>query len=146
VLVSGTNGKTPYTIIATINFSLHKDIPMIFVEDKVDKISKANYGSFGIGLERANIWKAGYLEASQKLYSEEDLRAAAIFAQNIDLTSLTNKEKEIAINAFIQSLNQECIELEMEGFKVNGMVDEATSYRIKTNRDENGQLIAYLKQ
>ena len=177
----GLNGKAPYKVLYTINFSLDKDIPMIIVEDEIEKlalewclINNFNPEDYVHSNKTAeysrvkSIWANGY-KASQKLYSEQDLRKAIDEARDIregeevfDVESISGLTEICTYNwvinktedEIIQSLKQEYIELEMEYLSNDGNWkdvllpsewDAYTKNRIKTDR-VNGQLMAYVKQ
>jgi hypothetical protein len=136
-------------IIATINFSIDKDIPVIVVEDEVEKLARREYGSSIYSIEQVEAFKEGYKASQQNgVYSEEDLRKVAQFAQGAELTYVTDEGKEILISKFIQSLNKEYIELETD-LTLGNEEDENQNLIpvmcLKTDR-VNGQLISYVKQ
>jgi len=144
--------KNYYEILVSINFSIHKDVPMVIVEYEVEIFVKEQMGlpsyvsidsmapsmllSFNLGV-------VCYKAAQQKgVYSEADMRKIYMIAWNKgranESTSMTQD---------IQSLNQEPIELEMEEFveEETGDVYKWVNKRIKTTRSSDGQLMAYEK-
>jgi len=166
-------------IIVTINHSISLDVPMVIVEDKVNNLSDEvnNLSAECFNMLRKLNPKGGIREfvrmsvefgfkAQQKGgYSEADLINYKRFwlAQDIEWFDNTNDgdiyknkkgkvvtEKEI-VTAYIQSLNQETIELEMEFVDddeddyVDGGFFGRSIQRIKTTRGSNGQLMAYEK-
>jgi len=145
-----------HKVLATINFSINKDVPMVVVEDEVERLAEKEYpllnvpeGSgvdwhFRLG-QREGLIKGFKAAKEGGIYSEEDLR---------DTISKSRKGmflNEGHIKEYIDSLNQEYIELEME--IVNCYDDHGEgqiSYRnykeiIKTDTVD-GQLMAYLKK
>jgi hypothetical protein len=77
----------------------------------------------------------GYNKAKEKYkYTEEDMRKAMEFARTFN-SSMTD-------NHYIQSLQQPkypvAFECDVEGYKVNGMIDEATVYKPKTITNSQG--------
>ena len=151
-----------FKIIATINYSIDKDIPMVIVEDSYNM--EKDWGNLillKIVCESTHINNAYYKEktrleikyAEQQtgFYSLDDVHKA------IDLA---RKEPKIMIGDIIQLLKQECVELEMEEVYFHGSgyykkdelsTKEQNMYSfmkeivIKTTRVD-GQLMAYLKQ
>ena len=158
-----------FKIIATINHSISLDVPMVIIEDEIKKLARkyANithdraldeeeryYGDY----KKYDGFIAGYKAAQQKCgYSEEDLRAAIIQAYLIGVERSpydTTTENEI-----IQSLSKETIELEtrIHTSIVSGVLvphgsiggiglTRHTTTKLRTTRDSNGQLIAYIKK
>jgi hypothetical protein len=120
IACTGDITRFDFKIIYTINFSLDKDIPMIVVEDGVEKLVKSLYemeeGNVAMNMvtsEKRRAFKEGHKLAQQKgIYSEEDIRKAVIFGQSVELTFVTDRGKEILIEQFIESLKQEYMELE----------------------------------
>jgi len=138
-------------IVATINHSIDKDVPMVTVEDVTGagvliknleiEINKTPTGYLRNLLCDANI----LIQSQQKnVYSEDDMGNLWDFCA-------FNKG---TFEKFIQSLNREYVELETEEKQrfekdktkrinpLNGVFYETT---IKTARNENDQLVAYMK-
>ena len=143
-------------ILYTINFSLDKDIPMVVVEDEVERLADIN----GYHDQPSHdLYKEGFLDGYKLLqqkgvYSEEDLiNLVAFICNKEDENDITISESgempSLIVKQFIQSLNQEYIELEMEEYAVGnyGMSDGEPTIdsRVRTNRVD-GQLMAYVKQ
>ena len=132
-------------VIATINHSISLDVPMVIVEDEIMKfsISKGLELYNGGNYDFENGVRVGYKAAQEKgVYSEADLIAAMKYEATINRefseygTTYKTREK------FIQSLNQEPIELERD--HPNRVYYDGIQ-GIKTTRGSDGQLMAYLK-
>jgi len=155
--------KTEFKIIATINHSISLNVPMIIVEDEVEKLaehsSEVQEGTYTH--QHKVTYKHGFIDGYKKaqqkgVYSEEDLRVAINKAYLIGIER--SSYGEAMEDDIIQSLKQEYIELEMDLYcelkdcieqnpncvLPNNGVCKAQEV-IKTNRDKNGQLIAYEK-
>jgi hypothetical protein len=157
------NKRNRSALIATINHSISLDVPMITVEDNYNmekdwgnlRILKMVCESNGIGnayyKEKARLelkyerlaFKAGY--KARGGFSEEIVRQA--FKEGVLMPNRLIKDIDKIEEAFIQSLKQEYIEVEMEQLnnKPSSSYSTETIYKLKTTRDENGQLIAYQK-
>jgi len=146
----GLNGKAPYKVIATINFSIDKDIPVVIFEDEVEKLALIEYpgGAYDEELAR-DCFITGYKAAQQK--AEEDLIKAYDKGEQVRYSKVG---EAVLKQRFIKSLNQEYIELEREYLSNDGNWkdvllpsewDAYTKNRIKTDR-VGGQLMAYVKQ
>jgi len=136
-----------HKVLATINFSINKDVPMVAVEDEVEKLAEiavpkamSEYGKSDGTRETTidynkgfrNQWIDGYKKAQEGgVYSEADLRKALLI-----------KHDGLSVDYVIQSLKQEYIELEME--HSNRIYYDGTQ-GIKTNTVDN-QLMAYVKK
>jgi len=155
-------------ITATINHSISLDVPMVIVEDEVEKLAKECfreiYNTEFIGIPThyellSVIYKALiYKAVQQKVYSEEgseDELWGKIFAI-IKQYGLNNDVLNRLKNDFsIQSLNQEYIELESESYltdkeeRCEGLKKDGENIEkqvvFKTNRVD-GQLMAYVKK
>lgn len=152
-------------IVATINFSISLNVPMVVIEDEIKRLADEYSKSFidAHGTEEVDFIE-GYKAAQQKgVYSEEDLINAAKYGYEFrDTTSFPeHKFEDSCINNFkqhLQSIKQEYIELEMEkifsgiisgGFRTDedfggkGLTHH-TQKVIKTNIVD-GQLMTYLK-
>jgi len=119
-------------------------LPEIVVEDDVEKlalnkfpITKADY-DFNEDENQyfREIWIEGHKTAT-KVYSEEDVRKAIEIGEKCIILNSRGSylESKQLKESFIQSLKQptpKWFVAEMEGYKINGMIDEATSYRLKT--------------
>jgi hypothetical protein len=151
-----SNRLTSKKITATINHSVSLDVPMVIVEDELEKLAKEivisnnpngveNFSMVVFNGLSNDITEA--LKAQQKgLYSEEDLKNACHLFHNRTIKT---------IYEIIESLKQEYIELEIETY----FTDDAErnerlkkdgeniqkQYVLKTNRVD-GQLMAYVKQ
>jgi len=99
-------------IIATINFSIDKDVPMIIIEDEVEKLaehsSEVQEGTYTP--PHKTTYKHGFIDgfkaAQQKgVYSLDDVHRA------IDLA---RKEPRIMIGDITQPIKHEYVELETE--------------------------------
>lgn len=162
VLVSKTNGKTPYKVVATINHSINKNIPMIIVEDEVEKLAnEANgylfnnpkplnpNGSKALAFDEG--FKKGYKAAQKNFYSEKDLEKAYEAGEDSKEDEI-NGDGESLFSEYLHSLNQKYIELETVEYtdwieRDGGRnVIPIVALKFKTTIDENGQLIAYIKQ
>jgi len=138
-------------VLYTINFSINKDIPMVIIEDEVEKLVKELYkmedGNFTMNMvntENRRAFIAGCKMMKEKgIYSEEVLRNAFQCGQQWVKDMTDDKEPE-NLNQFIQSLNQEYIELEIEQYTQN-LHKDIWYERVKTDRVD-GQLMAYVKQ
>ena len=137
--------KTNHPITATINFSISLDVPMVIVEDEVEKLACRKYGTDIYAIESIEAFKEGYTAAQQKGgYSESDLRKAFREGVAYSVGSSTYfQQKPLNENDYIQSLNQK--ELVMEEYVAEMPNIHHKLYRIKTNRVD-GQLTAYIKQ
>ena len=137
-----------FKIIATIGFSIDKDVPMVIVEDEVKK-SLENHYSDGTADERI-AFLLGYKAREQKgVYSEEDLRSAIQFGENLQISPLTYNVGNTPRDNFVLSLKKEYIDLEMETILYPANLpkenEKRPPYRIKTDRIE-GQLMAFVKK
>jgi hypothetical protein len=144
-----------HKIIATINHSISLDVPMVIVEDEVEKLAKLNWGN----VHRTGVlgFIDGYKASQQKgVYSEEDLvNLVAFICNKEDETDTTISESgempSLIVKRFIQPLKQEYIALEMERESSIGVTDTGRERKfygeeiIKTIRID-GQLMAYVKQ
>ena len=147
-------------IIATIDFSLDKYLPMVIVEDEAMKlsISKGLELYNGGNYDFENGVRVGYKAAQQKgVYTEDDMKEA--FHQgmcNVDNDGCYIDDVEFAFKECIDYLNKECeermeLEMEMKQYKTgvkDGSVEEFCyeENRIKTDRRLDGQIIAYIKK
>jgi len=150
--------KTDVKIIATIDWSLDKDVPMVVEVERLAGEYFNNeyawikgriepYSSLDIKSIKRDFIK-GYKASQQKgVYSEEDLCNLVQQLKNYTKESLSilghdEREPEEFVDIFLKS-NQEYIELETEVIFChgNGMLD----YAIKTDLI-NGQLIAFKKK
>ena len=144
-------------IIATINHSISLDVPMIVIEDEGWESSWEITNSKIKNGVNPNAYRLGWLgkSAQQKgVYSEEDLiNLVAFICNKEDGNDITISESgempSLIVKQFIQSLNQEYIELEMD---CDYLIQcHCTSNKnclkptIKTNRID-GQLISYTKK
>jgi len=156
-------------VIATINHSISLDVPMVIVEDGVEKLALIEYPEYWVEDNGCNyihqeyddnkgarlIWIKAYKAAQQKgVYSEEDLRKAFIAGDCYGKQVSTKGN----IEDYIQSLNQEYIELETEeiysvdnrtlsflDLKASLALQTTFFPKIKTDRAD-GQLIAFEKK
>jgi hypothetical protein len=154
-----TDRKKFNKITATINHSIDLDVPMVIVEDEVEKFlpdldkvfiqeSEEVYRQTG-SLTSIEILKKGIsiglgFKASQQkgVYPESDIEKAIEFGLQYSFDQkMVERYKKDKLK-FIQSLTQETIDLEME-FECHDLESESWE-RIKTDR-VNGQLIAYAK-
>jgi hypothetical protein len=140
-------GLEAVKILYTVNFSIDKDIPMIIVEDKVKKSLEKHY-SDGTVDERI-AFLLGCKSTQKDGYSEDALAKCITFGWEL-YHYHKDKEPHVLLKMqtnYIQSLKQEYIELEMEQLnnKPSSSYSTETIYKLKTTRDENGQLIAYQK-
>ena len=143
---------------------------MVIVEDEVEKLAEKEYPLLntpeGINVDwhfrlgqREGLIK-GYRAAQQKGYSEEDIFNFLIFYNNYDVKKIggymhptmddrskihNNKIDRRILEEYIQSLNQETIELEIADYEPTGCDFPDHIEVIKTTR-VNGQLMAYIKQ
>jgi len=126
------NKKGRSALIATINFSISLDVPMIIIEDEVEKVVNEWYevGKFKSDFPHDKAsFKEGYTAAQQKGYSEEDLIDFALWIKiecfyvakgwrcHLDNLLPNGEIPYHTINDLLlkfQSLRQESIELEME--------------------------------
>ena len=150
-------------ITATINHSISLDVPMVIIEDEIEKMAKEKYQytsqnpPYTVIEPKSKIegFIAGYKAAQQKgVYSEEDLAKCITFGWELSHYH-RDKEPHVLLKMqtnYIQSLKQEYIELETEctygdECPSKGAFDKQNlcNIIIKTNRDENGQLMAYKK-
>ena len=142
-------------IIYTINFSIDKDIPMVIVEDEVEQLALIEFKKEDDGFLSYDAFVKGFKASQQKgVYSEEDLiNLVAFICNKEDGNDITISESgempSLIVKQFIQSLNQEYIELEMD---CDYLIQcHCTSNKnclkptIKTNRID-GQLISYTKK
>jgi len=151
-------------IIATINHSISLDVPMVIVEDEAEKLSKVKYPTIHNSEFKsdatANVltklcrgaFIEGHYAAQQKgVYSEEDMYMLAAKVVNDIAKNKSNADfnffttPKMIADEFIQSINQEYIELEMEDYLTEELALKGNfqNFRIKTNR-VNGQLMAYI--
>ena len=144
-------------IITTINHSISLDVPMVIVEDEVEKLAMEIITNMGLDWYETETSARGVARfcASQQKggYSEADVRNA-FKAGDCYGKQVSTKGN---INDYIQSLKQEYIDLEMFDVECSCKSKEDMSKcsinccksnsrnfpRIKTNRDTNGQLMAY---
>jgi len=150
-------------IIATINYSISLDVPMVIVED-IKKLALIAYpihiiDGDGAGVQDFNfedrcVWIEGYKAAQQKgVYSEADLRNTFQAGAMYCATEGKAYPRSPNIESIIESLNQDNIELEMQAecckkytlCNTNCRYDKDTVWKIKTTRVD-GQLMAYVKQ
>ena len=121
-------------IIATINHSISLDVPMVIVKRVYSEADLINYKRF---------WLAQDIEWFDNTDDGDIYK---------NRKGKVVTEKEI-VTAYIQSLNQEHIELEMEEVYEGETLASASGFAlktkpvrtIKTTRGSNGQLMAYLK-
>jgi hypothetical protein len=163
------NKSNCYKIIDTINHSISLDVPMVIVEDAVEKEANTLYKKYcedkniDYHLLDSSVFYLGYKASQQKGYSEEDLRKAISMAIcAIDPTIIGSAYYILEENKIINSLKQESIELDMEVDtteidncnkfnRETGCIlphckcEDGTLLKIKTNR-VNGQLMAYIKK
>ena len=125
--------KTEVKIIATINFSLHKDVPMVIVKRVYSEADLINYKRF---------WLAQDIEWFDNTDDGDIYK---------NRKGKVVTEKEI-VTAYIQSLNQEPIELEREEVYGGETLASASGFALKTKPVRtikttrvDGQLMAYLK-
>jgi len=148
-------------VVATINHSISLNVPMVIVEDEVEKVCELEYNKhpnneilYGNDKYKILAYKAGVFDgfkAAQEKGVFSDLITKQINDFRHDLReSTSNYVKQncegaiFGLNRLLQSLKQEeYIELEMESGYIDGSVGDD---RIKTTQDSNGQLMAYLKQ
>jgi len=145
-------------VIVTINHSISLDVPMVIVEYEADtllqplvEIINEGYDAYDSAhhlvlqrwLATVTNFITSYKAAQQKgVYSEADLIAAMKYEATINRefseygTTYKTREK------FIQSLNQEPIELERD--HPNRVYYDGIQ-GIKITRGSDGQLMAYLK-
>jgi len=149
-----------FEIIATINHSISLDIPMIIIEDEVEKLAEhsSEVQEATYTPQHKITYKHGFIDGFNALqqkgvYSEEDMiRCYDGLLQNVGTCV---KQSELPTSKeYIQSLKQEYIELEMEEKqhyekdktkRINPLNGVFYKTRIKTNRI-NGQLITYIKK
>jgi len=153
--VSDFNNK----IVATIDFSLDKDLPMVVIGDDINRLAFEYYISDElIKVSDAFHWSKGYKAKQKGVYTEEDLASAMLnYHEEISLKKNAGKSAAQIRKEVVQSLSkerEECMELVMEDYEVgegwagddyNG--EPITEYRtrLKTDRRSDGQLIAYIK-
>ena len=146
-------------VIATINHSISLDVPMVVVEDEVEKqwlifykdwLMKNSGGKVLTAPDRM-MFNAGYKAAQQKgVYTEEDFRGLSRYVRSVCRNPTDTASSGKLVDEYIQSLKQEYIELEMEKESTVGVTDngrQRTFYGkeiIKTTRVD-GQLMAYKK-
>ena len=160
-----------YKIIVTINHSISLDVPMVVVEDEIEKLALIEYPENWVEDNGCNyihqiyddnksarlIWIKGYKAKQQNGgYSKEDLRQAiwqAVHAGRLTCTPRylgENGIKEITKD-ITTSLSKEYIELVTEEYtdwiKTNGgqTVTPVLYLKIVTKR-VNGQLMAYVNE
>jgi len=156
-------------ITATINHSISLDVPMVIVEDEVEKLAKEiviKNNPNGVENFSMNVFNGlvNYitksLKAQQKgVYSEEDLIS---FGKKCFYKGFNKSENDDA-NCFtawkeeapelIMDLKQEYIELEIEEVYSGETLASASGFSLKTDAIKSiktsrvdGQLMAYLKQ
>jgi len=152
-------------LIATINHSISLDVPMVVVEDDVEKLALSLYKEdisdwddssmleYDRNIPKRDAFIKGCEMTQQKgVYLEEDLRKGINAGLSVGYSNSFNiDDKTKEISNIIQSLKQQYIELEMEEHtewleKNQGQtMTPITYFKIKKNRVD-GQLIAYLKQ
>ena len=142
-------------VIATINFSLDKDIPMVTVEDEVERLANINgyHDQPSDDLYKEGFFDGYYASQQKGVYSEDDLIAfgKSCFykgydkSENDDANCFTAWREEAL--GLISDLKQEYIELEMEDYLTEELALKGNfqNFRIKTNRVD-GQLISYTKK
>jgi len=134
-------------IIATINFPFDKDIPMVIVEDEIEKLAELKYPLndalyiHSVAVSR-RAYIAGYKAAQQTGgYSKEDIKQFGLW-----LGSNIKKYKNKTIDElFIEfdSAVEKYVELEMEVNKYSAYGHDV--FIIKTDRIDD-QLVAYIKK
>jgi hypothetical protein len=156
-----------FKIIATINHSISLDVPMVVMENEVEKLSNYHikilyrntetkqhpiFNDFTLAETSKEDFKEGFKAAQQKgVYSEDDLVSFGKIcfykgfdkSENDDANCFTAWREEAP--KLITDLKQEYIELKAEPTE---QFDEQTSigvFKIKTNRVD-GQLMAYVKK
>jgi len=143
-------------VIATINHSISLDVPMVIVEDEIEKsflITHPNPPSNFKSSIGYREFELGYKADKQKgVYSEEQLRKAFQCGQQW-VHDVNHDIEPETLNQLIQSLNQETIELEMEEVYEGETLASASGFALKTKPVRtikttrvDGQLMAYLKQ
>ena len=159
----------PLKIMASINHSISLDVPMVIVEDEVEKLAKEiviKNNPNGVENFSMNVFNGlvNYitksLKAQQKgVYSEEDLIS---FGKKCFYKGFNKSENDDA-NCFtawkeeapelIMDLKQEYIELEIEEVYSGETLASASGFSLKTDAIKSiktsrvdGQLMAYLKQ
>ena len=151
-----SNRLTSKKIIATINHSISLDVPMVIVEDEVEK-SAGKYADMvskdPLRWSHAKVgYKAGVEDTRQKgFYSEADLRIAIRMA--MEKKEIVGRFAPVYTpNEIIESLNQEPTELEMEEVYEDETLASASGFTLKTKPVRTiytqrvyGQLMAYLK-
>jgi len=161
----------PLKIVASINHSIILDVPMVTMEDEVEKLANTHskilytntndktkehpvFTDYTVAETSKEDFKDGYKAVQQKgIYSEEVVKAAIDFGANLGLEDkIGNSFQWTKIkDEYIQSLKQEYIELEMEEHtewietNQGQTVTPITYLKIKTDRVD-GQLMAYLKK
>lgn len=127
-------------VILSINFSLDKEIPMVTVEDEVERLANINgyHDQPSDDLYKEGFFDGYYASQQKGVYSEEELRFIYDTALHATIGNLNHDEE---FNRVLSFLKQEYIELEREH-------DDTVPYpkmRIKTSK-VHGQLVAYIKQ
>jgi len=118
----------------------------------LDELAEKHFGSFGIGLERAMCYKAGFKKALEilgdKKFSEEDMREAIDMSrQGIVVIRIseweTEKEFEYNDTQIIQSLQQTKWDVIVEMEEVSDGLDEKAQhqYSKQPKLDADGCLI-----
>jgi len=152
------NLKTLKNIVATINHSIDKDIPIVIIEDEVEKLAEESTAEviqvnadFSLKEVYKEFFKEGYNARKQEggVYSKEQLRFIYDTAIHSTTGGLNHDE---VFKKVISFLSQEYIDLETESIstipfsKFAPDRDRGYIERFKTTRDESGQLIAYKAQ
>jgi hypothetical protein len=144
------NAPSCKKIIYTINFSLDKDIPLVIVEDEVERLANEYSKSFidARGTEEVDFIE-GYKAAQEKgVYSESDLREVVKMVLEDAKKSVIWSETyhNPLSDRIIPLLKQEYIQLETEKDTTDKAWYNTIMCRriIKTNRVD-GQLMAYQK-
>ena len=119
-------------------------------------ILKATYPEFDDWVEAVEYKKH---KATTKVYSEEDIFGFLKFYNSADTNKPEYRYKHPSMDGshiqhnneidrrilaeYLQSFNPrpKYFVAEIEGYKVNGMVDEATIFRIKTTTDNQGRAV-----
>jgi len=156
------NGRLPNIIIASINHSISLDLPMVIVEDEVEKLALDSYNAAYPSYEKVLDYKTiekfrsvksyikGY-KAAQQNYSKEDLcnlvqQLKDYTNESLNILGCDEREPQEFVDIFLKSLNKKYIDLEEEIFieEETGEIYKWVNKRIKTNRVDN-QLMAYVK-
>jgi len=144
----------PLKIMASINHSISLDVPMVIVEDEIEKMAidfdKSKFRNFKREHTSTEFYEtaidgiiAGYKASQQKgVYSEEDLikyldwigemgwyyeKSTSLWVHDDEVGSF--KSTEDLVNHYkINSLGEEYIELEMEIIRQNQCVNKCASY------------------